>query len=293
MKVTRVCHWERPLFLVGIAIASAQSTPIRQNVYKFPNAHVLATQQKLANHSHLLRVVINDGEKDAVKYVFLESEMPQAGYPASPEPVSFDLPRLPLGSWNEAYIQLDSHTGTYSIGNTARAKHIEMMNSWHPRRIDYLEFGKVKTLQQDRLQVVTHPDFDTPVLIKIASFPREIPSLEQEATVYRLLHDTRATPDFLGHVTEGGRVIGFVTEYIEEVPSIRNRNIYNCLAALRSLHQRGIAHGDAHDGNCLVRKDGSAVLVDFELSVETWSQEEFERDLDIMNRCIQEIFEHS
>jgi tRNA A-37 threonylcarbamoyl transferase component Bud32 len=66
-----------------------------------------------------------------------------------------------------------------------------------------------------------------------------------------------------------------------------------CLAALHSLHQRGIAHGDAHDGNCLIRKNGSSVLIDFELSVKTWSHEEFERDLDIMGRCIQALSEQS
>ena len=168
-----------------------------------------------------------------------------------------------------------------------------MMNNWHPRRLEYLEFITVQTLQPDRLQVVTHPDFDAPVLVKIASFPWEIPSLEREVTVYQLLHGSRATPEFLGHVVEGGRAIGFITEYIGEVPSMRDRHMQGCLAALRKLHQRGIAHGDAHDGNCLIRKDGSAALIDFELSLETWSHEEFERDLDIMGRCIDASSEHS
>ncbi|KAE8445402.1 hypothetical protein EG329_013415 [Mollisiaceae sp. DMI_Dod_QoI] len=267
--------WKGLFFIIGIAIASAQSVFPGQNVYRFPNAQVLAAQPKVANYGHPLRVVVTDGEQKAIKYVFLDSSSKQ---------VSIDLPRLPLGDWNEAYIQLDRRTGTYSISNTTRTTHREMKDDWHPRKIDYLEFSTVETLQHDRLQVVTHPDFDAPVLIKIASFPWETADLEREATMYRLLQGSGATAEFLGHVTEGGRAIGFITEYVDEVPVTRSRNMHGCLTALGRLHQRGIAHGDAHDGNCLIRQDGSAVLIDFELSVETWAHEEFERDLDIMGR---------
>jgi hypothetical protein len=286
---THMSLWGK-LFFISIAIASAQTAAPGQNDYRFPNSQVLATQQKVANYDHPLREMVSGGEQKDIKYAFLDSKMLQAGYPS--EQATIDLPLLPLRNWNEAHTHLDRHSGTHSIRNTTKTSHLEMMDIWHHRKIDHLEFVNVEVLQHDRMQVVTHPDFDAPVLIKTASFPWEILSLEREATVYGLLHGSRATPEFHGHVTEGGRVIGFITEYIAEVPSIRGRNTQGCLAALRTLHRRGIAHGDAHDGNCLIRKDGSAVLIDFELSVETWSQEEFERDLDIIGRCIQELSEH-
>lgn len=278
-------------FITGVATASAQRVILGHNIYRFPNAQVLAMQQEVADYGHPLRVVVDDGEQRAIKYVFLDSKVLQVGYPIGSESVSIDLPHLPPGDWNEAYIHVDGQTGTPSINDTTRSSRLELMENWHPRKIDYIEFVNIETLQPDRMQVVTHPDFDVPVLIKIASFPWEIPSLEREATIYRLLHGSGATPEFLGHVTEDGRAIGFITEYVRETPSIRSRSMQGCLTALRSLHQRGIAHGDAHDGNCLIRDDGSSVLIDFELSVETWSYEEFERDLDIMSRCIQAISE--
>jgi predicted Ser/Thr protein kinase len=281
--------WAR-LFFISIAIVSAQTAAPGQNDYRFPNSQVLATQQKVANYDHPLHEMVSGGEQKDIKYAFLDSKMLQAGYPS--EQATIDLPLLPLRNWNEAHTHLDRHSGTHSIRNTTKTSHLEMVDIWHHRKIDHLEFVKVEVLQHDRMQVVTHPDFDAPVLIKTASFPWEILSLEREATVYGLLHGSGATPEFHGYVTEGGRVIGFITEYIAEVPSIRGRNMQGCLAALRTLHRRGIAHGDAHDGNCLIRKDGSAVLIDFELSVETWSLEEFERDLDIIGRCIQELSEH-
>ncbi|KUJ17341.1 uncharacterized protein LY89DRAFT_684411 [Mollisia scopiformis] len=281
----RMSSWMRLCFLLGAALASAQRASLEQNTYRFPNAEVLATQQKFVKYGHPLRVVVNDAEKQAIKYVFLDSNKLQGGYSTNSEEISIDLPSLPPGDWNEAHIYLDGRTGAYTISNTTLTNHLEM-KGWYPRRIEYLDFVNVETLQQDRLQVVTHPNFEAPVLIKIASFPWEMPSLEQEAIVYQLLYGSGATPEFLGHVTESGRIIGFITEYIEEIPSIRDRNVHGCIAALRKLHHRGIAHGDAHDGNCLIRKDGSAVIIDFELSLETSSHQEFERDLDIMGRCL-------
>lgn len=123
-----------------------------------------------------------------------------------------------------------------------------------------------------------------------------------EVPAYRLLHGSGATPEFYGLVTDGdGDVpIGFITEYINEAdPAIEDwergemgignrngRSKEGCLPALKKVHERGIAHGDAHDGNCLLREDGSGVWVDFELFVEG-SKEEVGRDLDILERCLE------
>jgi hypothetical protein len=274
------------LYLIGVSIVSSQSLSAEHNIYRFPNAQVLASQQKVEGYGYPFRVMTDDGDQRAIKYVFLDPELMKTKYHDLSEHVLIDLPHLPTGDWNEAHIHWDKHTDTPSITNTTRTKHLERMEVWHDRRIDYVDFVNVETLQQDRMQVVTHADFNTPVLIKIASFPWEIPSVEREAAFYKLLQKSGATPEFLGHVTEGGRVIGFITEFIRELPSMRYDNLQGCLTALRKLHQRGVAHGDAHDGNCLIREDGSPVMIDFELSRETWSLEEFERDLDIMGRCI-------
>jgi predicted Ser/Thr protein kinase len=281
---------KRIFFFISIAIASVQSRFLEQNLYRFPNARVVATQSY--GNAQSFRVVVNDGEQKAVKYVFLESTTPEARPSLFVEQPPINLPPLSAGDWDEIHIQLDRHTGAH-ISNTSRTNHPGMMDTWHPRKIDYLEFVNVDTIQHDRLQVVTHSDFEVPVLIKIASFPWEISSLEPEVKMYRLLHGSGTTPEFLGHVTEGGRVMGFITEYIEEMPLMKGRNKQGCLTTLHRVHHRGIVHGDAHDGNCMIRKNGSSVMIDFELSQETGSHEEFERDLDIMGRCIQTLSEHS
>lgn len=172
------------------------------------------------------------------------------------------------------------------------------------RQIDYAALVPLEILQPDRLLVVQHPDFDglgngsaLPVLAKMARPPgMGLRSIAHEASMYRLLDGLGVTPLFLGHVAEDGRIIGFVTEYVPPTGQKKelggpersvaaggsSSSAESCLAALERMHARGIAHGDAHGENCLVREDGTAVLIDFELSLETLSQAEFERDLEIM-----------
>lgn len=156
-------------------------------------------------------------------------------------------------------------------------------NGWHPRRIDVSEFLEIESIQPGRLELVKHPDFgNTPVLLKIAD--------AHEAMIYRLLYDLAITPLFLAHITQDDKMVGFVTEFIEReeatpTPSPPSRR-ETCLAALRRMHTRGVAHQDAHGENCLLRSDGSAALIDFELSTETSSRADFDRDLWIMYHTV-------
>lgn len=164
---------------------------------------------------------------------------------------------------------------------------------WHPRTVEYGDLVKVATIQEGRLEVVQHPDLGTkPVLVKRAALPEYVNSISRETEFYRLLDGLGVTPTFLGHVQEAGRITGFLAEYVEQQQQqqhsqaveqkSRDSGTEACLAALRRMHARGIAHRDAHGGNCLVRGDGSAALVDFELAQEDSLGVEFERDLWVM-----------
>lgn len=162
------------------------------------------------------------------------------------------------------------------------------MTPWHPRIIEYGDLVKVATIQEGRLEVVRHPDLGSePALVKRAALPAYIDSISRETHFYRLLDGLGVTPLFLGHVAEGDRITGFLAEYVQQQQEDGKRHSRDvgteaCHAALRRMHARGIAHMDAHVGNCLVREDGSAAIVDFELAEETSSVAEYERDLWVM-----------
>lgn len=168
------------------------------------------------------------------------------------------------------------------MGHSRRESHD---NGWHPRRIDISEFLEVKPIQPGRLELVKHPEFgNTPVLVKIAD--------AHEAMIYRLLYDLNITPLFLGHVTQDDKIVGFITEFVQKqettpLPGPTSRR-EACLAALRRMHTRRVSHQDAHGENCLLRNDGSAALIDFELSTETSSRADFDRDLWIMYHTVED-----
>lgn len=159
---------------------------------------------------------------------------------------------------------------------------------WHSRIVEYGDLVKVATIQEGRLEVVQHPDLGSkPALVKRAALPAYIDSISRETHFYHILDGLGVTPLFLGHIMDDGRITGFLAEFVEQNEEDGKRHGRDggteaCLAVLRRMHARGIAHMDAHGGNCLVREDGSAAIVDFELAEETSSVAEYERDLWIM-----------
>ncbi|XXG95660.1 hypothetical protein Hte_001929 [Hypoxylon texense] len=260
--------------------------------YQIPNAQVLAVHLHLFSDEVDLRVLVDnvvEGKtQQSIKYVkLLVSSWPDQG--------DVSLPVLPPGDWNEATMKLDEKASAYDP--EYRFMPLPGLSDvWHPVKIDYLDLKKVKNLKTvsrtrrlekgDFLQVVTHPVFSNPVLMKISSFPDQFEHAysDNEVAIYKQIEGLGIAPRFLGHVTEHGRVIGFLLEYLDDattVSEIWNEETENaCRASLEKLHSTGIAHRDAHRGNCLIRKDGSAVLIDFEISTNDVNDDMFTLDLD-------------
>lgn len=193
----------------------------------------------------------------------------------------FDVLYAARDDWNDAAADGSGIVRSQGVNQSSSD-----ITPWHPRTIEYGDLVRVAVIQDGRLEVVQHPDLGTnPVLVKRAALPEYINSISRETEFYRLLDGLGVTPTFLGHVQEAGRITGFLAEYVEQQDGEqhgRDGGTEACLAALRRMHARGIAHRDAHGGNCLVRGDGSAALVDFELAEENSSGAEFERDLWVM-----------
>lgn len=211
------------------------------------------------------------------------------------QPLYDTTPASTLLGWDDAApaLKYDSiiTTGSQSLLNQSSLS----ITPWHPRTIEYSDLTKIATIQEGRLEIVHHPALGTqPVLVKKAALPEYIGSIARETEFYRLLDGLGVTPLFLGHVVEAGVVTGFIAEYVdqpqEEMQHMEDRErslswsrgTEACLSALRRMHEKRIAHGDAHCGNCLVRGDGSAVIVDFELAEQNAPPEEIERDLWVM-----------
>lgn len=197
------------------------------------------------------------------------------------------LPVFPPSDWNKGHIARDEATGEPAFLRTETVRFSGVKNRWHPVTFNEHDFTRKDHVRQ-RVHVVTHPNIHggrRPVLMKLAVWPWEIPSLEIETAAYQWFHESGSGaggvgrgvgPTFLGHLTEGknGRVVGFVTEWVEGTRAAGLADLDGCKRALGQLHALGIKMGDINKHNFLVRNreghndggdgDGDVVLVDFE-----------------------------
>ncbi|KAI1357929.1 hypothetical protein F5Y08DRAFT_351444 [Xylaria arbuscula] len=168
------------------------------------------------------------------------------------------LPPFPPGDWNEGHISKDVHTGRPVFSRVVKTELAGVKNAWHQRRIDHLELNKVDRLRQN-VHVVTHTQFKSPIVAKFAIDGKGI------------------GPEFLGHITEAGRCIGFLMEYVDGAKTAEPADLLACQRILAKLHALGIKHGDINKHNFLVR-DREAVLIDLESARKNGAKEELETE---------------
>lgn len=220
----------------------------------------------------------------AIKYVLVEDGVfppywvDKLHYDELDAPLAF--PPFPLGDWNVGRLSKDPATGApyFKWLETLELPEAGHAWAWHPTRIDYFDLSPVTVeaehaaadTRAEKLRRVAHPSFPgTTLLMKIADFPCLLPRVEREMRAYRMLEGTGLTPKFLGHVTESGRVVGFLLEWVEGADQARPATLNACREALARLHERGIYHGSAHAENFLCcssndEGEGKVLLIDFE-----------------------------
>lgn len=80
----------------------------------------------------------------------------------------------------------------------------------------------------------------------------EFQCFEEESRIYERIDRQGIGPQFLGHLTEEGRVTGLVIEYIKDARHTSPEDVEECRDALQKLHGLGILHNDVnrHDFLC-------------------------------------------
>ncbi|KAK9437421.1 alpha-galactosidase a precursor [Metarhizium brunneum] len=196
------------------------------------------------------------------------------------------LPSFPPGDWNEGHVSKNPLNGELEFSRCTRSDLPGVSNTWHHTRIDHLELNKVSRIRQN-IHVVTHPLFDQALLVKFTEFPWQMPFFEAETTAYEWIDGHDIGPKFLGHLTEDGRVIGFVLEYLDDIRSAETEDLAACQAALAKLHSLGIKHGDINKYNFLIRQ-GKAVLVDFEAARKCSQEKELQAEYERLEQSLRD-----
>lgn len=140
---------------------------------------------------------------------------------------------------------------------------------WHPNKVNCLSLERVHRLTVNAFECIHkgQPAPRSTLIAKIARFEWEIPRIERETHVYRLLQPTDIAPRFLGHIHEEGRVIGFLLEKLDG-RSAGIEHLPYCEGVLGRLHRLGLLHGDINRHNFIVG-EGWTKMIDFEKCQET------------------------
>lgn len=172
------------------------------------------------------------------------------------------LPDLPTGNWNDGLVVKHPETGKPYFARATRTSFPGVENTWHNTFVDYMDLGESRRLRSGVYEVKC-PQFEELVVVKFARFDWEIRYMEGDTAAYRLIEGYDIGPRFLGHLTEDGRVIGFVMERIANARHAGPQDLDICQQTLARLHALGIRHGDVNRFNFLIR-GGKAILFDFD-----------------------------
>lgn len=199
------------------------------------------------------------------------------------------LPPFPPGDWNTARISADAVTGLPCFEATEKKLLPGITNIWHDVRIDYMELHMGRRLKSNVYEATCARFGSETVVAKFARFPWEISHVAAETTAYEWIEGHDIGPAFLGHLTEEGRVIGFVMARVGgggsggegDEPGFRHAqedDLALCKASLERLHALGIRHGDTNKHNFLVH-DGRVTMIDFDAAFRPASARELEQEM--------------
>jgi len=193
------------------------------------------------------------------------------------------LPLLPPGNWTQARVARGQD------GNPElQLVHVVLpgvLTLWHPNRVEFLSLKYGNTW----ISGVRMVRYDSKLVVaKVARFDYYIDGMERETAVYQTIEGRGIGPAFLGHILEGGRVIGILVELVEGRPAGPS-DIHGCRDVLQRLHALDIAHGDIFRHNFIVASDGTVKLIDFEMSFPCSSAEVKDQELATLSSALKEV----
>ena len=210
------------------------------------------------------------------KYLTIEPGIYEDDDMCFPPTLLSKLPPFPAGDWNYARISQTAENPTAFFTETSRKDFPSITPLWHAKSYDYLSFNIGQRLRAN-VYVASSPQFEKPIVAKFARFEWEIGYYVTETQVYSWIDGRNIGPEFLGYLTEEGRVIGFLMENVEGRHATI-KDLPACKAVVRRLHGLGILHKDLNKHNFLI-SERDAVLVDFETAERSEDSRAMETEL--------------
>ncbi|OBT87717.1 hypothetical protein VE02_04085 [Pseudogymnoascus sp. 03VT05] len=215
-------------------------------------------------------------DKTSFKYITIDPGIYEVDDLCFPPILLELLPPFPNGTWNCGRISQTAGSPPF-FNETTQESLPSITPLWHSKSYPYLSLEIGKRLRAN-IYMASSPEFKNPVIAKFARFEWEIGYYIAETQAYPWLEGHGIGPEFLGYLTEEGRVIGFLIEHIEGRHATMS-DLPVCEAVVRRLHGLGVLHGDLNKHNFLISERG-AVLIDFETAKKSGDIEGMEREVE-------------
>jgi predicted Ser/Thr protein kinase len=219
------------------------------------------------------RMLVN---KQHFKYITIEPKIYGADDLCFPPILLSKLPPFPAGDWNYGRISQTAENPTPFFAETSRKAFPSIAPLWHAKSYDHLSL-KIGQRLRANVYMASSQQFEKPIIAKFARFGWEIGYYTAETQVYSWIDGRNIGPEFLGYLTEEGRVIGFLIEHvgghhatISDLPA--------CKAVVERLHSLVILHRDLNKHNFSISERG-AVLIDFETAERSEDSEAMETEM--------------
>lgn len=206
-----------------------------------------------------LRVLVDDV---SIKYITVEQGLYSAEDLCFGPTLPSILPKFPPGDGNDGLVAQNPDDSRPYFAHALLTQFPGVQNIWHETSVEYTDLSVCQKLRTGIYEVKCSL-FDDAVVAKFARFPWEIQYMENETTAYQWIAGHDIGPRFLGHLTENGRVIGFLLERIRDARHAAAEDFGICEEVLSRLNGLGIRHRDINRFNFLVH-DSKATLIDFD-----------------------------
>ncbi|RJE23054.1 hypothetical protein PHISCL_04619 [Aspergillus sclerotialis] len=189
--------------------------------------------------------------------------------------------------WNDALVAKTEVNGQPYFAHAISTTFPGVKNTWHKISVDYMDLVVGEKLRTGIYEVKC-PLFNEVIVAKFARFEWEIPYLESETTAYQWIDGHGIGPQFLGHLMEEGRVIGFLMERIKNARHAGPQDLEHCRQSLSRLHRLGAHHGDTNRFNFLIC-DSRAILIDFDLARKCDDQGALSEELEKLPKSLEDL----
>ncbi|KAL8707895.1 MAG: hypothetical protein Q9225_007687 [Loekoesia sp. 1 TL-2023] len=220
----------------------------------------------------IYRLSEDDGR---IIYVSIDPDVYDEDDYCSPSVLIPKLPPLPPGNWNKGHIIRREEN---SEPHFAWTRHINLpgiTSIWHETFFEYNSLDLSGNLMPN-VSTAFHLELGE-VIAKFARFEWEIGAYQAETEAYQWIDGHGIGPKFLGHLTEDGRVIGFLLQRVDgHYAGIED--LTRCEEVVRKLHSLGVMHGDLNRYNFIVTED-QVMLIDFETSTKSHDEGEMAAEL--------------